>query len=123
MPWIRTLSLDDADDKVLEAMANGHYFWVPLEQVESILLNPPKFPRDLLWRPARLETRESAGEVFLPALYPSSHLNSSTDVKLGRTTEWLSAEGAPTMGAGAHLYLVDDDGVTLMEWRELQIGD
>ena len=36
-------------------MAHGAYYWVPLEQVETITMNVPKAPRDLLWVPARLE--------------------------------------------------------------------
>src|SRR6185437_15244297 len=46
--------LRDADDlfgSVLEVMSKGAYFWVPLEQVESLSLNAPRFPRDLLWMP------------------------------------------------------------------------
>jgi len=48
---------------VLEVMARGNYYWVPLEQVETVMANAPRFPRDLLWLPARLELREgSAGK-------------------------------------------------------------
>ena len=42
---------DDLFNTVLEVFAKGRYFWVPLEQVESIAINPPRFPRDLLWVP------------------------------------------------------------------------
>lgn len=45
-------TLRDADDlfgTVLEVFAKGRYFWVALEQVESLAMNPPRFPRDLIW--------------------------------------------------------------------------
>jgi type VI secretion system protein ImpE len=112
---------DDLFGDVMEVMANGNYFWVPLEQVESITLTPPKFPRDLLWRAARLETHDSAGEVFLPSLYPGSHASSDEQIQLGKRTDWIGGDTAPTRGLGAHLYLVDEDAVSLLEWTELQL--
>ena len=48
-------SLRDADDLlagVLEVMAQGRYYWVGLDQVVSVAMNPPRFPRDLLFIPA-----------------------------------------------------------------------
>jgi type VI secretion system protein ImpE len=112
---------DDLFGDVLEVMANGNYFWVPLEQVESIALTPPKFPRDLLWRAARLDTHDSAGEVFLPTLYPGTHMSSEEQVKLGKRTDWIGGAPGPTRGVGAHLYLVDDDAMSLLQWSELQL--
>src|SRR5262245_43687511 len=62
--------LRDADDlfgSVLEVMSKGGYFWVPLEQIEALTLNAPRFPRDLLWMPAHLIVRDGPeGDVFLP---------------------------------------------------------
>ena len=104
---------------VLEVMAQGQYYWVPLDQVESVTIDAPKAPRDLLWAPARLEMKESAGNVFLPLLYPGSHEHPDTQVKLGRLTDWKSAEGGPVQGVGARVFLVDDDAVSLLDWREM----
>jgi type VI secretion system protein ImpE len=120
-PFTSIRDCDDLFGDVLEVMAKGEYFWVPLEQIESIAITPPKFPRDVLWRAGRLETRESSGEVFLPALYPGTHENSDEQIKLGRATDWTTSEGGPTRGFGAHMFLVDDDGASLLEWRELQL--
>jgi type VI secretion system protein ImpE len=117
-------SLRDCDDLlagVLEVLAQGAYYWVPLEQVESLALNAPKFPRDLLWAPARLELAESGGNVFLPALYPASHEHPDDQIKLGRSTDWTGAEGGPVRGVGARTFLVDDDAVGLLEWRQLEV--
>jgi len=117
--------LRDCDDllgPVLEVMAHGDYYWLPLEQVESLHLNPPKYPRDLLWLPAKVSIREGpAGDVFLPALYPGSHEHADEQIQLGRATDWLQSEGGPTRGAGARVFLVGDDGVNLLQWRELQM--
>jgi len=114
-------SLRDADDLlggVLEVMAMGRYYWVGLDQVVTVAMNPPQFPRDLLFIPARLELTEQAGDVFLPALYPNSHRHVDDQVKLGRMTDWESRDVGPTLGAGLHVFLRDDEPVSLLEWRE-----
>jgi type VI secretion system protein ImpE len=113
---------DDLFGTVIEGMAHGQYFWVPLEQVTALALNPPKFVRDLIWYPARLEIEnESSGEIFLPALYPNSHTHADDEVKLARSTDWTGGDGSPVRGMGAKTFLVGDDGIGLLEWRELQV--
>jgi type VI secretion system protein ImpE len=117
-------SLRDGDDLlagILEVMAQGAYYWVPLEQVESVTVNPPKFPRDLLWAQARLELAASSGNVFLPVLYPGSHEQADDQIKLARATDWKGAEGEPVLGVGVHTFLVDDNPVGLLEWRHLEV--
>jgi type VI secretion system protein ImpE len=118
-------SLRDCDDlfgPVLEVLAHGDYYWLPLEQVESLSINPPKFPRDLLWLPARLTVQDGpAGDVFLPALYPGSHESPDEQIKLGRVTDWKSPENGPVLGIGARMFLADDDTVSLLEWRQLEM--
>jgi type VI secretion system protein ImpE len=114
---------DDLFGTVIEVMAQNAYFWVPLEQVETIQLTPPKTPRDLIWRPGRLEMKESAGNVFLPTLYPMTHEASDPNLKLGRLTDWKTVEGGPTLGVGTHLFLVDDHDISILEWKTLELGD
>jgi type VI secretion system protein ImpE len=119
-------TLRDCDDRfgtVLEVFAQGVYYWVPLEQVEGLALNAPAFPRDLLWLPARLTVREGpSGEVFLPALYPGSHEDGRDPVRLGRESDWAGAASGPVLGRGARTFLVEDDAVGLLEWRQLQMA-
>jgi type VI secretion system protein ImpE len=118
-------ALRDADDvlgPVLEVLAQGGYYWVPLEQVEAVAASPPKFPRDLLWLPAQLVMSDgAAGNVFLPALYVGSHEHADEEVKLGRKTDWSGPEGGPVRGAGLRTFLVNDDAATLLEWQQLEI--
>ncbi|QEH33818.1 ImpE protein [Aquisphaera giovannonii] len=116
-------ALRDADDLfggVLEVMANGRYFWVGLDQVRVAAMNPPSFPRDLLYIPTHLELESEAGEVFLPALYPGSHAHDDEAVRLGRLTDWKTLEDDLTLGVGLHTYLRDDDAATILEWREFR---
>ncbi len=117
-------SLRDCDDLlsgVLEVMAQGVYYWVPLEQVDTITIVPPKTPRDLLWLSARLEMTDSAGNVHLPVLYNGSHEHPDNQVKLGRLTDWKTPEGGPVLGVGARTFLVDEDAVGMLDWRQLEI--
>ena len=118
--------LRDADDlfgPVLEVLSQGAYFWLPLEQVDSLVLSAPHSPRDLLWAPAHLNVRDGPeGDVFLPALYPGSHEHADDAVKLGRATDWKGGEAGPVLGAGLRTFLAGDDPITLLEWRELEIG-
>ena len=116
-------SLRDADDlfgTVLEVMAIGEYYWVPLEQVEALAMNPPKFPRDLLWVPARMVAAGTAGDVFLPALYPGTHGHPDDALRLGRQTDWKGPEDGPALGVGARVFWADDAEVGLLEWRDFQ---
>ncbi len=115
----------DADDifgAVIEVMAKGNYFWVPLEQIELIQMNPPKSPRDVLWRPVILETKTgSAGDAFMPSLYPGSHESADEQIKLGRMTDWRQVPDGPTVGIGTHTFLVGDDAASLLDWKKLEI--
>ncbi|MGL4465284.1 MAG: type VI secretion system accessory protein TagJ [Planctomycetia bacterium] len=129
--------LRDCDDRfggVLEVFARGKYYWVPMEQVVSLTIAPPKYPRDVLWAVAQLETFDAVGQVFLPALYPDSHLadgdaaEDGTDgggldaLRLGRATDWRETADGPVVGVGARLFLVEDDVVALLDWRKLELG-
>jgi type VI secretion system protein ImpE len=120
-PFDTLRDCDDLFGPVLEVMAHGDYYWLALEQVVSLAMNPPKFPRDLLWVPAKLAVRDGpAGDVFLPALYPGSHEQSDNQIKLGRSTDWKQAEGGPVRGVGLRLFLVGEDAMSLLDWREVQ---
>jgi len=120
-------TLRDADDlfgPVLEVMARGLYFWVPLEQVESVAMNAPRFPRDLLWVPAKLALNDGqSGDVFMPALYPDSHSHVDNQVKLGRVTDWHETPAGPVRGLGLRTFLVGEEAHSLLDWRQLQIGE
>jgi type VI secretion system protein ImpE len=117
-------SLRDGDDLfaiVLEVMAKGVYSWVPFEVIDSMALNPPRSPRDLIWFPARLQLRNGqSGEVFLPALYPGTHTHADDQLRLGRMTDWQAAEGGPVLGVGLRTYIAEGHGIPLLDWRELE---
>lgn len=123
-PFDMLRDCDDLFGTVLEVMARGKYFWVPLEQVDSVALNPPRFPRDLLYMPAKLITNTGeTGDVFLPVLYPGSYAHADDAVKLGRKNDWVIEDGGPVRGVGLRDFLVGEDVVSLLEWRQLLLEE
>ncbi|HEY8506192.1 MAG TPA: type VI secretion system accessory protein TagJ [Gemmataceae bacterium] len=114
---------DDLFGSVVEVFGQGGmYSWVPLEQVESLTMNAPSTPRDLILIPAQLVTRGGiAGDVLLPAIYPGSHEAADDQLKLGHQTEWADVEGEPVRGLGGKMWLLGDGshGVSLLEVRQL----
>lgn len=123
-PFELLVDCDDLFGTVLEVISStGAYFWVPLEQVDKLVVQGPRYPRDLLWAPAHLTVKKGdEGEVYLPVLYPDSYAHPKEEVKLGRVTEWQADEGAPVRGHGMRVFLVDEAGVNLLDWRTLNIS-
>jgi type VI secretion system protein ImpE len=118
-------SLRDCDDLfagVLEVLSQGKYYWLPFEQIDVLTMNAPATPRDLCWVPAHLGIKSGPeGDVFLPALYAGSHESPDDQLKLGRATDWKTDEGAPVLGIGLRTFVLDEDLVTLLEWRQLEV--
>ncbi len=113
---------DDLFGPVLEVLAHGGYYWLPLEQLDGLTANPPKYPRDLIWFPVKLAVKDGpAGDAFLPARYPLT-ADASDELKLGRATDWRQDAGGPVRGVGLRLFLAGDDAVPLTELRELTAG-
>lgn len=114
----------DADDilgGVLEVIGNGKYFWVPIEFIELLATATPRFPRDLLWLPARLETLESGGEVFIPTVYYGTRSVDDEEAKLGRVTDWKTGPGGVTRGIGMRTFLLGESAATPLELKELHL--
>ncbi len=116
---------DDVFGSVLEVVSGtGAYFWVPLEQVDTLLLAEPKYPRDLLWVQAHLEIKDGAsGDVFLPATYPGTWQSADDTLRLGRGTDWVEIAPGLVRGVGSRMFLVNDEAKGLLEFRQLEIAD
>jgi type VI secretion system protein ImpE len=117
--------LRDADElfgTILEVFAGGNYLWVPLEQIESVAMNPPASPRDILLRPAQIVVREGpTADVLVPGLYPGSHAHPDDAIRLGRVTDWAGEEAEPVRGAGGKLFVAGEDWVRFVDWRDCQL--
>ena len=124
-PFTLLCDCDDIFGSVLEVVSGtGAYFWVPLEQVDALLLAEPKYPRDLLWIQAHLEIKDGpTGDVFLPATYPGTWQSADDALRLGRATDWQEVAPELVRGIGSRLFLIDDEAQPLLDWRELEIAD
>lgn len=125
-PFVGLRDCDDLLSGILEVMALGEYYWLPWEHLELLASNAPETPRDLIWRPARLETREAAsGDAFLPVRYPHTTLAAADGaLRLSRATDWLAPdEAGPVTGLGVRLVLVGDheEPLSWLDLRELVI--
>ena len=107
----------------LEVIAQKEYAWIPLEQIQSLEIQPPKTLRDLLWVPAKISMRGFAlGDVFVPVLYHRSNQHANELVQLGRMTEWSALGEAFVLGAGQRSYLLDEDEKSLLELRKVEFA-
>jgi len=111
--------LYDADERfgtVIEVFGTGGvYTWVPLEQVESITMNPPRAPRDVIWRPANVTLTDGlSGDVLIPGLYPDTHLHADDPIRLGRGTEWQGDGQEIARGVGGKMLLTAAGPISLM---------
>jgi type VI secretion system protein ImpE len=123
-------SLEDADPRIgarFEILAAGQYTWLPMRNVSTVRLEPPRRLRDLLWAPAAVTTTgdfegSELGEVLLPVLSPLSWRHSNDAVRLGRMTEWTELGGLPSAPYGQKMLLVDGEEFPILELRELEIA-
>lgn len=120
-PFLDARDYNDLVAPALELIVKDKYVWLPLDQVRSLKIEPPKKLRDLLWIPARVEAKDGTiGEVFLFGLYALSHRHTDDQVRLGRMTDWKDAGGDLYLGAGPRLFLVDEDEQPALEIRSVE---
>jgi type VI secretion system protein ImpE len=98
----------------------GKYFWIPTERIIEAEFHPPQRPRDLFWRRVTMSVREGPeGDVFIPALYLPHDAAQPDPIRLGRATDWTGGEGGPVRGLGQRMFLVGEEGRTVMELASL----
>lgn len=116
--------IDDVCAPLVEFITEGgEYHWVPVSDIALIEPQPLQRPRDLIWRPSRLEVRDGpAGDVYLPALYVADGADLDDATRLGRRTDWYEPQGGPVRGVGQRTFLVGDDDVPIHELRRVEFG-
>lgn len=122
-------SIEDSDPRLgarLEVLAGPDYLWIPLDQIASLTMEPPKRLRDLLWAPATIHMVEGfeggdLGEVLLPAISPLSAEHADENVRLGRLTVWEQTAGGQEVPFGQKMLIADDEEIPILELRSLEI--
>lgn len=123
-------TLVDADPRIgprLEVFASGQYTWIPLRHVASVRIEEPERLRDLLWAPAVVRTAPTfqgveLGDVLIPATTPLAWRHDDPEIRLGRATDWMEIDEDLVAPVGHKIVLVDDEPVSLLEIRELQLA-
>lgn len=114
----------DADSRLgplLEAIVDGKYFWVPMQRVSRIDLEPPTELRDLVWKPAHF-VWSNGGEAMglIPTRYVGSHAHDDDAVKLARKTQWDSHGDRTFIGMGQRMLLTDSKDRALLDVRRIE---
>jgi len=96
---------------VCEIIANGQYFWLPLESCQGVSLEPPADLRDLVWASGEvLLPNEGRVPVLVPARYPGTAEATGDNadlLKQSRVTEWHEAHPGMWFGMGQRLWSSD----------------
>jgi type VI secretion system protein ImpE len=117
--------LDDRVAGVLEVITStGKYYWVPWQNIESLEMEPPKVPLDLLYRRTQIEVLGGPnGEVYIPTRYVAAADEQLDDsLLLGRATDWIGEEGGLVQGRGLRTWLVGEDDLSIMEIETLSFA-
>ncbi|WAK00358.1 type VI secretion system accessory protein TagJ [Methylobacter sp. YRD-M1] len=116
----------DADTRLgpmLEAIVNGHYYWVPFHQIREIHIEEPADLRDFVWMPVHF-IWANGGEAFglIPTRYPDSESADDSAIRLSRKTEWQEQAEESFIGLGQRLLSTDQDDYAVMDIREIKLN-
>ncbi|MCA9132475.1 MAG: tetratricopeptide repeat protein [Planctomycetales bacterium] len=114
--------LDDRVAGVLEVItSHGKYYWVPWQNIDSLEMEPPQVPLDLLFRRTQIEVRGGPnGEVYIPTRYVAAAEEPLDNaLLLGRATDWVGDDESLVQGRGLRTLLVGEQDLTIMEINTL----
>lgn len=115
----------DADSRIgpfLEAIVNGHYYWIPFHRIARVEIEPPEDLRDMVWLPCHFTwANEGQAVGLIPSRYPGSQAAGDSALRLGRRTEWAEKVDDTFLGLGQRLLATDTNEYPLLEIRELKI--
>lgn len=116
----------DADGRlgpILEVFLNGHYYWVPINSIARISLEPPADLRDLVWAPAEFRWANGGEAVgFIPTRYPGSEAADDSRIRLSRLTEWEECGNNLVIGHGQRILVTDQDDYPLLGVTSIDIA-
>jgi type VI secretion system protein ImpE len=115
----------DADPRlgpVCEAIIDGRYYWVPVERIRSLVLEPPTDLRDVVWMPGQL-VLANGGEAaaLLPVRYPGSESDADGQIRLARKTEWDEVAPETFQGRGQRMFATDAGEYALLNVRRIEL--
>ena len=114
--------LADADPRLgpmIELIANGSYYWVPMQHIAAVQTEAPCDLRDQVWLPATLSLT-NGGELvgFIPSRYPGTPASGSDALLLARGTDWVG-QGDSQLGLGQRMFATDTADYALLDTRAI----
>jgi len=122
VPW-----LADADSRlgpVLEAIMEAKYYWVPLERIRKIIIQPPTGMQHLVWVPAQV-TWVTGGQsmLLIPCRYPGTEDSSDDHLRLARLTTWEEMGDGEYRGIGQRMFAAGDQDFPLLDLRTVEMAE
>jgi len=116
----------DADSRIgpyLEAIVNGHYYWIPFHRISRIQVDEPEDLRDMVWMPAHFAWANQGEAVgLIPARYPGSESSEDPLIRLNRKTEWRDVGGDVYHGLGQRMLATDAGEYPLLDVRDILLN-
>lgn len=113
----------DADTRlgpVLEAVVEGRYYWIPFEHIASMLIEPPKDLRDVVWLPAHFVWMNGGKALgLIPSRYAGSERAADPAIRLARKTEWKDLGSGFACGSGQRMLATDEGDLPLFDVRAI----
>jgi type VI secretion system protein ImpE len=102
----------------LEVIANGQYYWLPLESCNGLMIEAPVDMRDLVWAAGEvLLPNEGRVPVLIPTRYPGTESIANDAIRLSRTTEWKEIGEDAWVGTGQRTWVSDVGEHPILETR------
>ena len=106
---------------VVEAVINGRYYWVPMNRLSEIKLEPPADLRDRVWTAAQFMFSNGGETVaFIPTRYAGTPL-ADGGLALSRRTEWLETCPGQFIGQGQRMLATNNGDLPLMDLRSVSL--
>jgi type VI secretion system protein ImpE len=119
--------LADADQRigpVIEAIINGRYYWIPMQRLSKLEIEPPSDLRDMVWVPARLQFENGGATVALiPSRYSGTEGSNDASLKLSRKTIWQETTTNSYTGLGQRMFVTDMGDHSLLNTRSISFVD
>ena len=108
---------------MLEAVLNGKYYWIPIERLTRIEIEPPADLRDMVWTPVTLTFTSGGSNVALiPTRYPGAEDLTDDKLRMARGTAWQAIGNDTWVGQGQRMLVTDKAEYALLDLRLIEFN-
>jgi type VI secretion system protein ImpE len=118
--------LADTDHRlgpILEVIIQGKYYWVPLDHISAVKIEPPGTLRDAVWAQAEFIWANQGKAVgLIPVRYPGTVASGDDEEKLSRKTTYQEFDAGYCVGSGQRMLATDAGEFPLLETQLITLG-